>query len=461
MKVDESIFKSYDIRGVYPTQLNEQVLPVIISSIYSFFQSKLGEKQLSIALGRDMRLSSPSLFKIASKTLVDLGADVVDIGLVATTTFYFAVHKYRYDGGIQISASHNPKEYNGLKIVMKAEKGLIKIGKSTGMEEIKKSALEANSEKRKAKNGKVVKKKNMVREEVKNAFKIAGEGKVKKFKIIADTANAMGATYIQELFKKIPCELVKMNFKLDGTFPAHQPDPLQLETLKDLQQRVVEEKADLGLAPDGDGDRIFFIDEKGEIIPPSVITAIVAKELLKNNKGEKILFDIRYILTPKRVTEEHGGIPVVTKVGHAFITEAMQKEDGLFAGESSGHYYFRTTGGAESSVSVILILLNVLSREDIKFSELVKRFTRSRESGEINFKVKNAPEIIEVLKDKFSDGMVSELDGVAVEYPEWRFSLRTSNTEPLLRLNVEEELIAAKGRHAELVDIIKKNAISE
>ena len=228
-------------------------------------------------------------------------------------------------------------------------------------------------------------------------------------------------------------------FDLDGTFPAHQPDPLQSETLVDLQKRVIKEKADLGLAPDGDGDRLFFIDEKGNIVPPTIITSIVAKDFLTRFKGEKILIDIRYILTPQRIVKENGGTTQITKVGHAYITEAMNSSGGIFAGESSGHYFFRDTGNAESQLPIILTVLKVLTEANKPFSEVIEDYRRSFESGEFNFKVTNSPEILESLKQKYSDGMLDPMDGIAVNYPTWRFSVRTSNTEPLLRLNVEAD----------------------
>src|SRR3989344_4589896 len=275
----EKIFKSYDIRGIYPDQLNEKNLVSIVRAIYRFLLDSFPKKEsLKIVLGRDMRISSPILFETAKDALINLGAEVIDIGLVSTPTFYFAVFKNKFNGGIQISASHNPKEYNGLKLVMLTDKGILKIGKNTGMDDIKKIAIDGVEIESKKK-GSVTELENALEEEVENALKIAGSPKIKEFKIVADAANAMGATYIEALFKKIPGNLIRMNFELDGTFPVHQPDPLQFETLKDLQKKVVEESADVGLAPDGDADRLYFIDEKGGIVLPSSITSLVAREL--------------------------------------------------------------------------------------------------------------------------------------------------------------------------------------
>lgn len=453
----EHIFKSYDIRGVYPDEINEKNVIDITEAIYSFLTSDHDfSSPYKIALARDMRLSSPKLFSIIKKSLINLGTTVYDLGIVSTPTMYFATYNFGYHAGLIITASHNPKQYNGIKIVKNSPNGLIKIGKSTGMEQIKKLSVDGVNVS-KTKKGKVIKVNNILDKEIRNALRIAGKFKIKKFKVVADAANAMGATYINALFNKIPGKLIKMNFKLDGTFPAHQADPLQHKTLIDLQKRVIEENADLGLAPDGDGDRLFFIDEKGQIIPPSIITALVAKELLKNNKGNKILFDIRYILNAKHTIETNGGIPVITKVGHAFITEALHASGGIFAGESSAHFFFRDTGNAESQIPVILFVLSVMSKEKKKLSEIVSELKVAHESGEINFKVKNAPEILEAVKKHYSDGDLSTLDGIAVSYPSWRFSIRTSNTEPLLRLNVEgyssEDMEMQKNK---LVSLIEK-----
>lgn len=459
MDIPSKIFKSYDIRGIYPTEINEENVIGVTKAIYKFLSDQIGKDSLSVVVGRDMRLSSPAIFKAVTETLVDLGAEVIDPGLVSTPTFYYKVFSGKYDSGIQITASHNPKDYNGLKIVMYSSSGLIKIGKSTGMEDIKNLALEGVDIVSKP-GGKITKAEGTVAEEVKNALRIAGHPHIKPLKIVADTANAMAALYIEELFKHIPGNLIKMNFELDGTFPAHAADPLEPENVADLQKRVVEEKADLGIATDGDGDRLFFINEKGEIVPASHITALVARELLKKHKGEKIIADIRYILTPKRIVEELGGTFVITKVGHAFITEKLHETGAIFAGESSAHYFFRETGNAESQLPIILIVLKTISEEGKPLSEIIKDVKRSHESGETNFRVKNAPEVIEIMKKEFADGDISEMDGVAITFADWRMSLRSSNTEPLLRLNIEAE---AEGvvteKKQQVMDLIKKHAV--
>ncbi len=407
-----------------------------------------------------MRLSTPKLFEAVSKTLVNLGAEVVDLGLVSTPSLYFAVFTYKYAGGIQITASHNPKDYNGLKMVVYSPKGLIKIGKNTGMDQIKEMTLR-NIEFPKTEGGRLVKKENILSDEINSALKIVGNPELKSFRIVADAANAMGALYIEELFKKIPGQLIKMNFNLDGTFPSHQADPLNHENLKDLQKRVIEERADLGLAPDGDGDILFFIDYKDKSVPPSIITALIAREILKKQKGKTIIVDIRYIMTPKKIIEESEGIFALTRVGHAFISEKMKEIDAVFAGESSSHYFFKETGSAEAQIPVILFVLKVMTQENKSLSELVTDLRRSHESGEINFEVNNANELMDIIRKEYSDGEVSEMDGITVDYPEWRFSLRTSNTEPLLRLNIESRNAEdVQNKKEEIISIIEEHKIT-
>jgi phosphomannomutase len=433
--IDPKIFKAYDIRGIYPDQINEDNIVEITKAIYKFFEEKIGKESLSVVLAYDMRLSGPQLFGAAKKTLVSAGAKVIDAGMLSTPSFYFAASHYGYDCGIQITASHNPKEYNGMKFVVNTPNGLIKIGGSTGMPEIKDMAIQGVEI---ASNpGSVTPKTGILEDEVENALRLFENPTIKKFKIVADPANAMGAQYIEALFNKIPTDLIKMNFELDGSFPAHQPDPLNFDNLRDLQAKVLEEKADLGLAPDGDGDRLYFVDEKGQIIPATIITALVARELLKENPGSTILVDIRYIFGTKKIVEEFGGKTVITRVGHAFITEGLSREGGIFAGESSGHFYYKANGNAESQLNTLLCVLKVLTEEGKTLSQVAEELKRSHESGEFNFHVTNAPEILELLKEKYKDGELDTLDGISVNYPTWRFNVRISNTEPLLRLNLE------------------------
>lgn len=436
--INPGIFKSYDIRGLYPEEINEKNIYQIVQGALKYILEKTQSKNPRIIVGRDMRISGPTLYPILLKALTDADVQVADIGVVSTPTMYFATFHDNYDAGIQLSASHNPPNYNGLKMVINSPHGLIKIGKSTGMEKVKEYALEGIKLPDQA-NGTITQIKDILKAEVKNAYEIVGDLPLKPFKIVADAANAMGSSYLNALFETLPGELVRMNFELDGSFPAHQPNPLIKENVADLQKKVIEEHAHLGLAPDGDGDRMFFVDEKGEIVPASIITALVAREMLKTHPGATILYDIRYTMTPKKIIAENGGKSDITKVGHAFITEKMNQTGAIFGGESSGHYFFKATGNAESQLPVILTVLQVMTREDRSLSSIVEELMRSYESGEYNFETDSAKTIIEKIKNTYNDGSLSDMDGISVEYPNWRFGVRSSNTEPLLRLNVEAE----------------------
>ena len=437
--MDPSIFRAYDIRGVYPTELNEQNIVVVTKAILKFFSEKLNKKDLTIVLGRDMRLSSPALSQVVQKTLMQSGATVVDIGLSSTPTVYFSVYHFQYDAGIQISASHNPKQWNGIKFFYKSGNKLIKVAKNTGMNEIRDLALK-NQFDPPTNNGKLIKK-EVVKDEVDYAYNLVNP-KINKFKIVADTANAMGSLYLEEIFKRTDCELIRMNFELDGNMPAHEANPIKFETLKDLQKRIVEEKADFGIATDGDGDRIFFIDEKGQIIPSTLISALIATEILSKNKNEKILVDIRYTRNTVKVVKKYGGQPIINMVGHALITETLNKENGAFSGESSGHYFFRETGGTESSVRVIYYLLNALSKSGKPLSQIIGDLFSSYESSEFNFELpigETNEGFLKKLSEFFKDGTVNWMDGLTVDYPDWRFNIRGSNNEPLIRLNLEAD----------------------
>lgn len=438
-QLQSKIFKAYDIRAVYPESINEDVMVDIMRAIYTFLSKKIGKTDISIALGRDMRVSSPSLYEVSKKTLISCGAQVKELGLAATPTVYFAVRHHSYDAGIQISASHNPKEYNGIKIVQRDGEKLIKIGKETGMNEIKEIAMNKSYDEYTFDGASEIVD-SVLDEEVTQALDAIAPGDLSPFTFVSDPANAMGILPVEELFKRLKTQLVKINFELDGTFPAHQADPLQFKTLRQLQDKVIEEKADLGICTDGDGDRVMFIDNKGDIIPATYITALIAREILKDEPGARILVDIRYIRNVKTIVEKMGGEVGYTKVGHALITAQVNTENAAFAGESSGHYYFRSMGGCESAVRVILYILRVMAEEKRPISQIIDELRSSVESGEYNFEFPedvNVPEFLKEIIAQYKDGELSTLDGIAIDYTDWRFSIRTSNTEPLLRLNVE------------------------
>ncbi|QQS43627.1 phosphomannomutase/phosphoglucomutase [Candidatus Roizmanbacteria bacterium] len=437
--IDTKIFKAYDIRGIYPAQINEEVMEDIMRAIYTFLAEEIGKKDFSIVLGRDMRLSSPALHEIAKETLKKSGAHVIDVGLVSTPTVYFTVKQYDYDAGIQISASHNPKDYNGIKIVRRDGDSIVKIGKETGMPKITELATNKQFSEY-TYDGTTEEKPNIIQEEVNKAMDAIDVGDISELKIVADPANAMGIIPLKEMFDRLDTEFITINFELDGTFPAHQADPLQHKTLRQLQDKVKETGADLGICTDGDADRAMFINEKGEIIPATLITTLIAGEILRDEPGSRVLVDIRYIRNVEDIVKQMGGEVGYTPVGHALITKQVNAEDAVFAGESSGHYYFRSMGGCESTIRVILYVLRVLAREKKPISEILLDLETSVESGETNFELEGdttSSQVTEKLKETFADGELSTLDGIAITYPEWRFSVRSSNTEPVIRLNVE------------------------
>ncbi|PIY78752.1 MAG: phosphomannomutase/phosphoglucomutase [Parcubacteria group bacterium CG_4_10_14_0_8_um_filter_35_7] len=435
MKINPSIFKAYDIRGIYPSELNEEVI-YKIGRAYAVLIQKENEGKITIAVGKDMRLSSPKLKEALVKGLVTQGVNVVEIGLVSTPTFYFAVANYGYDGGMQVSASHNPREWNGLKLVRKKA---IPVSEDTGMKKIK-AMVEKGEFMEVEEKGEVSKKEGVLQDQIKHDFKYADISKIKLFKVVVDPANAMGALYSEAMFDRLPCELIKMNFELDGTFPNHEADPMKEENTKDLRKRVVKERADIGIAIDGDGDRIFFVDNKGELVPQQIIRGLLAKIFLREYPGATICYDIR----PGKITvdmiKEAGGKPVVTRVGHSLIKEKMREVDALFGGESSGHFFLKLEKGVyEVPVIVILKLLQELSESGKSFSELIKPYKKYFHSGEINLVVEDKlgkiKEIEELYKGEAKE--VNNLDGIMVDMGDFWFNLRPSNTEAKLRLNLE------------------------
>lgn len=451
MDFPKNIFKAYDVRGLYPEELNEEIVYKIARAYGQMRQKELGQNDLTIATGRDMRLSSPMLHEALKRGLIEQGIRVVDLGLCSTPTFYYAVAHYGYNGGLLISASHNPKEYNGVKIVR--ERGL-PFGQGTGMEELMVLVEQGNFELA-GKTGTIVEKLGALAEQVKFETQFSQATKIKKFKIVADAANSMGALYLEELFKHLPqVELIKMNFELDGNFPAHQPDPLQDKNVVDLKKRVVAEKADLGIATDGDGDRIFFVDDSGATVEPAVLRGIMAQIVLREFPGAVICYDIR----PGKITEdmilEAGGVPSLTRVGHSLIKKQMIDTGAVFGGESSGHFFFKFPQGVyEAPVVVILKLLQELSDKNITLADYVRPLNKYWHSGEINFTVTDKAKVLVALKEAYGDAKINALDGLTFTYPDVWFNVRSSNTENLIRLNLEAR---TKELMEEKLDEVKK-----
>ncbi|MEA1925931.1 MAG: phosphomannomutase/phosphoglucomutase [Patescibacteria group bacterium] len=445
MKTNPEVFKAYDIRGVYKEDLDEETAYNLGLAFSEMRRKELNKKDgIKVVVGMDMRLSSLALKKELIKGLTDSGLDVIDIGLSSTPTFYFAVAHYNYDGGILVSASHNPKEYNGFKIVR--EKAL-PVSRDSGMFDLRDSVMGEKLVPSKAK-GKIEVKKDVLKDHIEHDLKFADLSKIRSFKIVIDPANSMGAQYFDELFERLPHNLVRMNWQLDGTFPSHEADPLKFENMADLRKKVKEEKADIGIATDGDGDRIFFVDEQGEIVDPGILRAILSKIFLRENPGAKIAYDIRPGRITSDIIKENGGIPIVTPVGHSLIKAQAVREGAVFAGESSGHFFLNMEEGCyEVPMIVTLKLLQEISESGKTFSEYVKPYKRYYHSGEINSVVDDVQRKIKEIKDKYQDGRQNDLDGITVEYEDWWFNVRGSNTEPKIRLNLEakaEELMEEK-----------------
>ena len=352
-KINPAIFKAYDIRGIYPDEVDPEVAYRVGRAYGRYLKNDLKKTlPLAIILGQDMRVSSPFLAREVARGLNDEGIDAVDIGRVPTPAFYYAIAFKDYAGGVMVTASHNPKEYNGFKL---SREKASPIGQGSGMEKISAYALEEPA--KPAGKGKLLSLSDITREYVEQELSYLNAGKIKKFKIAADPANAMGALYLAELFAKIPCDPIKLNWELNGNMPIHEANPLKTETLAQLQAVMKNEGADFGIAPDGDGDRAAFLDEKAEVIPPAIVTGLVAQVLLKKYPGAKIGYDLRSSRVAREMIEQGGGQPVETMVGHSKIKKLMEEQDILFAGELSMHYYFRENYNYESPVFVAAQLL--------------------------------------------------------------------------------------------------------
>ncbi len=439
MNINTSIFKAYDIRGLYPQDVNAENTAVIVKGVYTFYKRLIGKSRLIVVLGRDMRISSPELYAVAEKTLVALGADVRAIGLAATTSVYFAATHLKADICIQITASHNPKDYNGVKFCRRVGSALEKPSGAYSVADIRDLVLSGEFEPEMA-GGTLTDVKDIVKIEARHFFSQLPVKPSKKYRIVADPGNAMGATYIKALTEIVDIDLVEMNFELDGTFPAHQADPSQSVTLVSLQKRVVSEHADFGVATDGDGDRIVFIDEHGAIIPTSHMASLIAREILIDKPGAKIIGNVQKIYNIKRNVERFGGSFDQIRVGHTFITNRLNKEPIEFCGEISGHYFFKSNGGAESSILVFLYILKALDESGKSISALLAEFKQAEEMEETNFVVANkevVATILAELESKYADATIEKIDGTTVDAGTWRVNIRTSNTEPLLRLNTE------------------------
>jgi len=430
MTIDPQIFRDYDIRAIIPDQLDEDGLRRITKAIIFHLQPK------TIQVGRDMRTTSPKFHQAFIETALESGVDVVDLGLVSTDMLYFAAGKYNEDLAITISASHNPPEYNGMKIV---KKGAVAVSGESGIYQIRDLAVSIKKLDIESKRKGVLKKRDIMAAWIEHLVSFIDLGKMKPFKVVVDTGNGMAGYFMPHLEKKLPWQVTRLYYQLDGTFPNHIPSPIEPKNMEDTINKVKEVGADVGMAFDGDGDRVFLVDETGRILSGTATTAIIAENLLQKNPGETILYNAIVGRIVPEIIKKYNGKPHRVRVGHTLIKEAMRKYDGLFCGEHSGHYYFRQNFYADSAIIAALLVLELMSIKNKKLSELVDEYDKYPSSGEINFKVADKESVMKQLEAEYREKAESTdwLDGVSVWFKDWWFNVRPSNTEPLLRLNIE------------------------
>ncbi len=453
--MNQSVFKAYDVRGVYPDEINEQDMYKIAKAYCEFV------KPSEVVIGCDVRLSSPSMKQAAIKAVTDQGIKVIDVGEISTDMLYFSVANYGYAGGFSITASHNPKEYTGAKFVREESRP---ISSDTGLFDIRDTVLKDETEvsnfELTEENLKLIEKKNILDDYIAKVKSFADFSKIKHFKIVANPNFGVGGRAIDKLLEGMDIEVVKLNWESDGNFPKGRPDPLIPENREEISKLVVETGADFGVAWDADADRCFFFTEKGEFIEGYFITALLGKIFLQRNPGGKILHDPRLIWAIQDIAKENGGTDITNKSGHAFIKERMRKEDVIFGGEMSAHYYFKDYFYCDNGLIPFVMMLEFLSIQNKTLSEIMNEMFWNKYfvSGEINSEVSDVKSKIAEAKEKYASEAknVDEIDGVSIEYDDWRFNLRGSNTEPVIRLNVEaksKELMEQKRN--ELLKLIR------
>jgi phosphomannomutase len=424
-------FRAYDIRGVYPNDLDEEAYNRVARAYTYLFHPKV------MVVGRDARMSSPQLSESLISGFLDVGVDVIDIGGITTDMLYFAVGAYDYSGGIVVSASHNPKEYNGMKMVR--EKAAA-ISSDTGLFDIR-DVLKAGKDKEvsSATKGKV-KERDVLDDYLKHVLSFIDTSAIKPFTFVGNANFGYVCYGASAIVKKLGLNLLPLNFVPDGTFPKGPPDPMLPENRIETERLVKNSGASFGVAWDADADRCMFFDENGEFISGAYLTALLADILLtKEGSGNKIIFDPRVIWPTQKVCAQHGAGAIISKGGHAFMKERMRRENALFAGEMSGHYYFRDNFYADNGMIPFLLVIEHLSQTGKPFSEVMRPYTEGHYmTGELNYRVKDIQEVISAVKDRFSkEGKEDFTDGYSLDTSDWRFNIRPSNTEPLLRLNVE------------------------
>ncbi len=452
MALQAKVFKAYDVRGIYPDELDEDGAYAIGRAYVEAFEPK------AIAVGRDVRLSSPAMAQAAVEGATDGGADVVDIGMVGTEILYFAVGHLGLDGGITVTASHNPKEYTGMKIV---RRGALPVGGDSGLLTVRDRAVAITDAPRGQTRGQTpgsVSRENVYPAWSERVLSFVDPSSIRPLRLVIDAANGTAGLMLEPILEHLPIDAIRYAFEPDGSFPSHEPNPLLPENREFIVARVLEEGADLGVAFDGDADRCFFVDDTGEFVPGDFITALLAEAILAREPGAPVVYDVRASWAVPDVVTAAGGTALMNRVGHAFIKHRMRKENAVFAGEVSGHYYFRDFYQADSGVIPMLLMLELVSRSGRRLSELLAPFReRYFLTGELNTPVADIALKLQQLKERFGpEGDVSHLDGLSVMASDWHMNVRPSNTEPLLRLNLEarsRELMERK--RDEVLEIIR------
>jgi phosphomannomutase len=438
------VFKAYDVRGVVPDELG----PDVVRRIGAAFA--LWSDAPEILIGRDCRLSSPDLAAALTEGATSRGTDVVDLGLASTDLLYFASGSLDRPG-VMITASHNPKEYNGLKFCLAGAKP---VGEESGLAEIR--ALTEKGDEILGTQRAEVRRRDVLDAYVDHVLAFTDAERMRPLTVAVDTANGMGGLVVPAVMERLPVTLHHLYPELDGTFPNHPADPIDPENQRELKRTVLDVGADVGMAFDGDADRVFLVDERAEDVSGSILTALVAAAMLRREPGAKVVHNLICSWTVPEVIREYGGVPVRTRVGHSFIKQVMAETGAIFGGEHSGHYYFRDNYGADSGLIAAVIALGQLSASDVALSGLLRPFRRYEASGEINSRVDDPRATIEEIAEAYPDGRQDRLDGLTVEFDDWWCNVRASNTEPLLRLNVEartKELLEA--RTQELLVVIR------
>ena len=448
--VNPDIFKAYDVRGTYPDQINEDAARAIGAAFVAYL------KATRIAVGRDMRVSSPSIAQAFIDGATSQGCDVVDYGMISTDMLYFAVARDSHDGGVMITASHNPKQYNGMKMVRREA---FPLSGEEGISDIREMIKAGTTPPPAATRGRVSTS-DALAAYVEHVMSFIDESIVKPFNVVLDAGSGMGGLVAPKLFERLPCRTTRLCFEIDGRFPNHEANPLIEENRVDITERVIAEKADIGIAWDGDADRCFFIDGTGEFISGDFITALLAEAFLLKAPGSTIIYDLRASYAVRDIVAEHGGTSLMNRVGHAFFKRRMRETNGIFGGEVTGHYYFRDNFFADNGFIPALLILELMSKKGKSLRDLLEPLrAKYFISGEINTKLASMDAVapkLEQIAAKYTDANQYSLDGISVEYPDWHFNVRASNTEPLLRLNLEAQTAALmEQKRDEVVALIR------